>query len=337
MRAAFVTRYGSADRVALRDVPRPSPQADDVLIRVHAASLSRTDCGELHPHPPVLGRLMYGLLRPRRTTFGLDFAGRVEAVGAAVRMFKPGDHVFGMCSPLRSGSHADYVCVSEAGAIAAMPDGLAFADAVVCEGAYYGDAGLRQFDVGPGRRILIYGASGAIGSAAVQLAKARGAHVTAVTSTPHLALAASLGADRVIDYTADDVTRSDERFDFILDAVGKTSFRRWRRLLAPHGVYMMTDFGPSACNLPVWLWSTLTGSGKVVVPIPRRGDARAFVASLAELMRSGRFRAVIDRRYPLAEIADAYRYVATGQKVGVVVVEVAQGQVAQDGGMVPPG
>lgn len=321
MRAAVITRYGSPDAIEIRDVPKPSPAADEVLIRVHAASVNRTDAGELWPR--VFGRLVFGLWRPRRAIFGMDVAGVVEAVGAEVTAFKPGDRVFGMCPFRRNGAQADYVCVRQTAPIAIMPAGVGFEEAVVCEGAYYAESGLKQYHVGPGHRILIYGASGAIGSAAVQLAKANGAHVTAVVPTRHMEMARALGADRVIDYTAQDFSRIGETFDFIFEAVGKTSYFRHRRLLKPDGRFMATDIGPWGQYLPLLLWSAITKSKRVTVPLPPRGSAPAFVADLKGHMEAGRFRAVVDRTYPLEAIAEAYRYVATGQKAGIVVIRVA--------------
>ena len=323
MRAAVVTRYGAPDVVTIRDVPKPAPGAGEMLIRVHATTVNRTDAGMLHPHPPLLGRLIYGLRRPRRAIFGFDLAGVVEAVGAGVTAFRPGDRVFGLCPFRTNGAHADYVCIPQTSPIAQIPDGLDFADAVVCEGAYYADSGLRKYRVGPGHAILVYGASGAIGSAAVQLAKAYGAEVTAVVPTPHVDLARSLGADRVIDYTREDFSRLGRRFDFVFEAVGKTSYFRSRRLLKPGGIFMATDVGPWAHYLPLLLWSAITRSHRVVVPLPPPGGAPAFVAALAARMAAGQFRAVVDRTYPLAEIAEAYRYVETGRKAGIVVIAVA--------------
>jgi len=321
MRAALVTRYGPPDVVKVGDAPKPAPAADEVLIRVHAATVNRTDCGELRPG--LLGRLVFGLFRPRRTILGMDVAGVVEAVGGEVTAFEPGDRVFGMCPHRANGAQADYVCLPQTAPLALAPANLGFDQAVVCEGAYYADSGLKQFHVGPGHRILVYGASGAIGSAAVQLAKAYGAEVTAVAPTRHLALVSSLGADRVIDYTAEDFSRIGERFDFVFEAVGKTSFFRYRRLLKPKGTFMATDVGPWGQYLPLILWSAITGTNRVLVPLPPRGGGPAFVAALKARMEAGQFRAVVDRTYPLEEIAEAYRYVETGQKAGIVVIRVA--------------
>lgn len=320
MKAAVVTRYGSPDEVKIREAPKPSPRTGEVLIRVHAATVNRTDCGELRPR--LIGRLFFGLRRPRRTIFGMDFAGVVESVGTEVMSFKPGDHVFGMCPSRSNGAQAEHVCVPESGPIAVMPASTRFEEAVVCEGAFYADTGMKNFHLGPGHKILIYGASGAIGSAAVQLAKSYGADVTAVVATRHLELVQSLGADRAIDYTAEDFTRIGERFDFVFDAVGKASFFRCRRLLKPHGTFMATDVGPWGQNLPLMIWSLIAKNNKVVVPLPARGSGHAFVSFLKARMESGQFRAVIDRRFSLDAIADAYRYVETGQKVGIVVINV---------------
>lgn len=318
MKAAVVTRYGPPDVVKVLQEPKPAPTRGEILVRVHATTVNRTDWGELKPG---FMRLFYGLSRPRRRIFGMEFAGEVEAVGASVTGFKPGDRVFGICPPLRNGAHAEYVCVPARGAVATMPADTPFEGAVICEGAYYADAGLKKYGVGPGTKVMIYGASGAIGTAAVQLAKAYGADVTAVVATPHLEMAKSIGADRVIDYTAEDFTRIPERFDYILDAVGKTTFGRCKRVLKPEGVFAATDLGPGSQNLLLALFP-LTGRRKVDIPLQKRGNGRAFVEALRDLIAAGKIRAVIDRRYPLDAIADAYRHVGTGQKVGIVVIEV---------------
>ncbi|MFT3727765.1 MAG: NAD(P)-dependent alcohol dehydrogenase [Terricaulis sp.] len=323
MRAAIVTRYGSPDVIEVRDVPKPVAAAGELLVRVHAATVNRTDCGELAPHPPLLGNIMFGLTRPRRQIFGLDFAGVVAAVGVGVTAFKLGDRVCGMCPFRKNGAHAEYVCVPSSGAVALVPDNVELANAVVCEGAYYADAGLKQFSIGPSSKVMVYGASGAIGSAAVQLAKAYGAKVTAVVATPHLQMARSLGADHVVDYTREDFTRGEGGFDYVFDAVGKESFFRCRRLLKPDGAFASTDMGPGGENLMLILWSALARKHRVSVPLQKRANLPAFMSEMRARLQDGKFRAVVDRRYPLESIADAYRYVETGQKVGIVVIDVA--------------
>ncbi len=320
MKAVVNERYGSPDVLEIREVSKPEPESDEVLIRVYATTVSRTDCGMLRPLPPLIGRLLMGLFRPKWTILGLDFAGKVEAVGADVTSFSPGDPVFGM-SPDHYGAHADYVCAPEMGTIVTMPIGVEFAEAVVCEGAWYADTYLQKFGVKAGQKILIYGASGAIGTAAVQLAKSYGANVTAVVATRHLNLVKSLGADRVIDYTAEDFTQIGETFDFVLDAVGKTTYFRCRRLLKPGGVFAATDLGPWWQNLLVAAWWSITGSKRVVMPMPK--SSKTFVEYLKGRIEAGEFRAVIDREYPFEEIVDAYHFVETAQKTGIVVINVA--------------
>lgn len=322
MKAAITTRYGPPDVVRVGEAAKPTPAPGELLVRVHATTVNRSDWGELRPGPM---RIFFGLVRPRRAIFGMDFAGVVEATGPDVTSFKPGDRVFGMCPPLRNGPHAEYFCMPESGAVALLPAAANFEDAVVCEGAYYAEAGLKKFGVGPGSKVLIYGASGAIGSAALQLAKSYGADVTAVAAAPHMALLRSLGADRAIDYTAEDFTKLPDRFDYVFDAVGKTSFFRCRRLLKPGGTFASTDLGPWGQNLLLLLWAAITGTTRFAIPLQPRGRGHAFVQDIKRLIEAGQYRAVIDRRYPLDAISDAYRYVATGRKVGIVVIKVVPG------------
>ena len=268
MKAATIARYGSPGVIEVRDVPAPVPGPDEVLVRVHAATVNRTDCGELLF--PTLIRLLNGAGRSRRTILGMDFAGTVEAVGAAASMFKPGDRVFGMCPSRNDGAQAEHFCMPETGPIAHMPSNLRFDQAVVCEGAFYANPAIEHFGLKPGHKILIYGASGAIGTAALQLAKYRGAEVTAVVAGRHLDLARSLGADLAVDYATDAFDQLGRHFDFVMDAVGKLGIRRWRQLLKPGGVFSTTDLGPWSQNLLFLLWSKVTGSGRVVVPLARR-------------------------------------------------------------------
>lgn len=325
MKAATITRYGSPGVVEVRDVPTPVPGPGEVLVRVHAATVNRTDCGEL-AHPRLIG-LMSGARRPPRKTLGMDFAGTVAAVGApeggrAAGSFKPGDRVFGMSSYRYDGAQAEYFCMPESGAIAAMPSNLRFDQAPICEGAYYANPTVEHFGLKPGQRILIYGASGAIGTAGLQLAKDRGAEVTAVVAGRHLDLVRALGADRALDYATPAFDQLGRDFDFVFDAVGKLGIGRWRRWLKPGGVFAATDRGPWSQNLLFLLWSSITRSGRVVVPLAKRGSGQAFVNWLRGKIEAGRYVPVIDRRYPLDAIAEAYRYVQTGQKAGVVVIDV---------------
>jgi NADPH:quinone reductase-like Zn-dependent oxidoreductase len=324
MKAAVIERYGSPDVVDIRDMPTPTPKSGEILIKVNATTVGRTDSCALRAHPFFV-RPFTGLLRPKRKILGLDFAGTVEVVGKDVLQFGQGDRVFGL-TPGGYGAHAEYVCIPADCAVSVMPSGKRFRDVVVCEGAWYADTYLQKFDLRPGHKILIYGASGAIGTSAVQLSKFYGAEVTAVVSTPHIDLARRLGADYIVDYTAEDFAKVDDSFDFVLDAVGKTSLLRCRSLLKPDGVFAATDLGPWWQNVFLSIWSSLTGSGRVVLPMPQHD--RSFVEFLKARIQADEFRAVIDREYPLRDIAEAYRYVETEQKAGIVVIEVASKDVA---------
>lgn len=319
MRAATIDRYGPPGTIRLRDVPKPNPGAGEVRVRVCAGTVNRTDTATLRGHP-LFARTMTGLLRPKMHILGMDFAGVIDAVGADVATFTVGERVFGLL-PERFGGHAEYVCLPADVAIARIPDGLAFDKAVVGEGAWYAHSTTKRLEAG--QRCLIYGASGAIGTAAVQLAKMRGAEVTAVVGERHIALAHSLGADRVVNYEAEEFTAIGETFDLVFDAVGKTSWFACRPLLKKGGIFAATDLGPYWSNIFLGAWFDLTGSRRVGVPFPE--DAPGFLRELAGLMAKGRFRGVFDRCYRLSEIVEAFRYVETGQKTGIVVLDIAGG------------
>ncbi|MES1239350.1 MAG: NAD(P)-dependent alcohol dehydrogenase, partial [Chloroflexota bacterium] len=251
MRAVVQDRYGPPEVLHIEDVPKPEPGPRDVLIRVRASTVSQTDT-HVRAASVVLYRLFLGLRRPRHRTLGVDVAGVVEAVGADVREFKPGDEVFGNVG-FNAGAHAEYVVVPERGAIAPKPSNLTFEEAAsICDGAQQGLATLRKGRVGKGTRVVIYGASGSLGTAAVQLAKQWGAHVTGVASTRNLELVRALGADEVIDYTTDDLTSRGPAYDVIIDAVGKYAFFWARKALKPGGVYVETDFGPHKLHTLGW-------------------------------------------------------------------------------------
>jgi len=326
MKAVVNERYGSPEVLAIREMPIVEPKAGEILVKVHATTVGRTDSCALRAHPFFV-RPYTGLLRPKRTILGLDFAGTVEVVGKDVTKFTQGERVFGL-TPGGYGAHAEYVCLPENGAVSSMPAGTRFDEVVVGEGAWYADTYLTRFNLKPGHKILIYGASGAIGTSAVQLAKFYGAEVTAVVSTPHLDLVKRLGADHVVDYTAGDLTQLGESFDFVLDAVGKTSFFRCRPLLKPDGVFAATDLGPWWQNVVLAIWSSLTGTGRVVFPTPH--SSQAFVEFLKARLEAHEFYAVIDRKYLLSDIADAYCFVETEQKVGIVVIEVVPEDVSPE-------
>jgi NADPH:quinone reductase-like Zn-dependent oxidoreductase len=316
MRAVVHDRYGPPEVLRVEDVPRPVPNDDEVLVKIHATSVTRTDCG-FREAEPFFSRFFTGLLRPKRRTPGMELAGEVEAVGAGVTDFAVGDKVFG----IRGGANAEYICVREQGVLAHKPAGLPWEEAAtVCDGGIIALACLKKADPLKGRSIVIYGASGAIGTAAVQLAKHFGADVTAVCNTKNLELVSSLGADRVIDYTKEDFTKNGKTYDVVFDAVGKHSFRRCRGSLNPDGIYIETDLG-FMWHVPILALATRwIGDKKVTLPIP--SYTKENVLFIKELIEAGEYRAVIDRRYPLEEVVEATKYVETGQKTGNVVLTV---------------
>jgi NADPH:quinone reductase-like Zn-dependent oxidoreductase len=320
MKAAVRTSYGPPEVVRVAEVEKPAAGAGEVLVKVHATTVNRTDCG-LRAAKPFFVRLFTGLTRPRVTVLGTEFAGEVEAVGAGVTSFEAGDRVFGF-EGTRFGAHAEYLTVPETGLLATIPADLSYEQAAPgSEGSQYALSLIRSAKVRRGQDVLVNGATGAIGSAAVQLLKHLGANVTAVCGSEHVELVKGLGADRVVDYTAEDFTRDEQTYDVVVDAVGKSSFGRCRRLLRPRGIYLSTDLGPLSQNPLLALLTPLFGRRKAMFPIPRRAD-RELAEDLRGLLESGAFRPLIDRRYPLDQIVEAYRYVETGRKVGNVVVVV---------------
>jgi len=325
MRAVVYDRYGPPDVLRLEDVERPVPKEDEVLIRIHATTVTRADCATREANRrsgvlvTVISRLVSGIRRPRQRILGTELAGEVEAVGAAVTEFAVGDHVFGS-SGFSFGAHAEFICVRESARIAHKPAGMTFEEAAaICDGALNALWCLRLANLRKGQRILIYGASGAIGTAGVQLARYFEADVTAVCNTKNLELVRSLGADRVVDYTREDFTKNGETYDVIFDAVGKHSFRRCRSSLKPGGSYLATD---ALRNLLLALWTPRTGDKKVIFSIPPRYTKKD-VLFLKDLLEAGKYRAVIDRSYPLEDVVDATRYVETEQKTGNVVLTVS--------------
>jgi NADPH:quinone reductase-like Zn-dependent oxidoreductase len=317
VRAVVHDRYGPPEVLRLADVDRPVPNDHDVIVEVHATTVTRTDCG-IRAAYPFFARAFTGLLKPKRKIAGMELAGDVIEVGAAVTEFKVGDRIFGV----KGGANAEYVCVRESGPVASMPAGMSFEEAAaVCDGACAALSCLRIAGTLKGRRVLVYGASGSIGTAAVQWARYFDAQVTAVCNTKNVELVRSLGADEVIDYTREDFTKNGQTYDVIFDAVGKHSFRRCRRSLKPGGMFIETDGGflwhvPFLVLLTRWI-----GDKRVKLGIARY--KKEDVLLLKELIEAGKYRAVIDRHYPLEDVVEATSYVETGQKTGNVVLTVA--------------
>ncbi len=328
MRAVVYDRYGPPDVLRLEDVARPVPKEDEVLVKIHATTVNRLDVHTREANRrsglavTLLSRLVSGVRRPRQRILGSEFAGAVEAVGGAVSEFGAGDHIFGTTG-LRFGAHAEFMCVRESARIGHMPAGMSFEEAAaVCDGFLNALTCLKQVDLRKGKRILVDGASGSIGTAGVQLARYFGTDVTAVCSTKNIELVKSLGADRVIDYTREDFTQNGETYHVIFDAVGKHSFKRCKGSLTKGGSYLATD---GFRNLILALWTPRFADKKVIFQIPPR-QTKTDVLLLKELIEAGRYRAVIDRCYPLADVVEATRYVETEQKTGNVVLAIDGGR-----------
>jgi NADPH:quinone reductase-like Zn-dependent oxidoreductase len=319
MRAVVHDGYGPPDVLRLEEVAQPVPRDDEVLVRVHATTVNRTDTG-LRGGTPFAARFVTGLRRPKRRVLGTELAGEVADAGVAVTEFKTGDRVFGL-NPWRFGTHAEYVCVRESAPIAHKPDGITFEEAAaIYDGALLALMNLRRAGLRSGQCVLIYGASGSIGTAAVQLAAAVGAHVTAVCHTRSVEVVRGLGADEVIDYTQQDFTENGQTYNIIFDAVGKHSFKRSRGSLRPGGVYIGTD---GLRNMLMALSPFHISGLKTVMLIPPQYTRKDAVL-IKELIEAGRYRAVIDRCYPLEDVIEATRYVETEQKTGSVVLRVIE-------------
>jgi NADPH:quinone reductase-like Zn-dependent oxidoreductase len=316
LKAVVHDQYGPPDVLRLADVEQPVPNDDEVLVEVHATTVTRTDCG-VRAGYPFFARAFTGLVRPKRKIAGMELAGLVTAVGAAVTEFKVGDRIFG----IKGGANAEYVCARASGPIASMPAEMNFEEAAaVCDGACAALSCLRSAATLKGRKVVVFGASGSIGTAAVQWARYFDAHVTAVCNTKNVELVRSLGADEVVDYTREDFTKNGQTYDVIFDAVGKHSFRRCRGSLKPGGMFIETDLGflwhaPLLALLTKWF-----GDKRLRIGIARY--KKEDVLLLNELIEAGKYRAVIDRRYPLEDVVEATRYVETEQKTGNVVLSV---------------
>lgn len=319
MRTAYRTEYGPPEVLTVREVPVPKPGAGEILVRVRATTVNRTDCGALWGRPYIF-RFFVGWPRPRVPATGTDFAGEVVAVGEGAARFSVGDRVMGF-NDNNLGSHAEYLCVREREAIVLIPDGVPFdLAAASMEGAHYARTFLDSVSVKAGDSVLVNGGTGAIGSAAIVLLKHAGARVTAVCAEEHRPLVAALGADRTLDYTKVPFTEQlkGERFAFVLDAVGKSSFSACRPLIAGSGAYVSSELGPRNENPFLALAAPVMRGPKVKFPIPHNIARTLHV--VAPMLADGTFRPLIDRRYRLEEIREAFAYVNSGRKIGNVLL-----------------
>lgn len=320
MKAAVYTRYGGPEVVSVTNVPKPQVKDHEILVRIHASSVNRTDAG-FRSAEYVISRLFSGLFKPKQTILGCEFAGEVEAKGKDVRLFNLGDRVFGY-DDTHFGGHAEYKTVKATAAVAKLPDSISYTEgAALTEGSHYALNNIRTAKVKAEDKVLVYGATGAIGSAAVQLLKHLGAFVVAVSNTKNVELVRSLGADEVIDYMTQDFTKTSHRFDFIFDAVGKSSFGQCKPFLKDHGSYVSTELGKNSENVFLAIIGSFRKGKKVLFPIPTaKQEDILYLRALAE---NSFFRPVIDREYSLDEIVEAHRYVQSGQKTGNVIIKIA--------------
>lgn len=319
MKAAIHTQYGPPEVVQIREISKPSPAANEVLVRVHASTVNRTDCG-FRSAEYFVSRFFSGLIKPKQQILGCEFSGTIESVGESVDSYQIGDRVFGF-NDSRFGGHAEYLLRDEQDAMTLMPENLSFEEAAaLTEGSHYALCNIRAAKVQAGQKVMVYGATGAIGSAAVQLLKYFDAGVTAVCNTPNVELVRSLGADFVIDYTREDFTKTGQQYDFIFDAVGKSSFAVCKKLLKKDGVYISTEPGKNGENIWMALYGLLSGGKRVLFPIPYIN--KEDVIFLKDLAEKGLFKPLIDRIYRLDEIREAYQYVESRQKIGNVILKI---------------
>lgn len=324
MKASIHTEYGTPDVLQIQDIEKPVPGDKEILVRVFAATVNRTDCHMLSAKPFIM-RFVTGMFGPKNPILGTDFGGRVEAVGAQVKDFRIGDRVFGFDDNGLS-SHAEYLKIPEDKGLATIPDNITYEEAAASiEGTHYAYNFINKIKLKSGDKVLVNGATGSIGSAALQLLKYYGAEVTAVCSTENIELVKSLGADRVIDYLKEDFTQDGEVYNYVFDTVGKSSFGKCRRILKPCGVYISSELGWMAQNLLFAILTPLVSklpgmknARKVIFPIPLHIKESVFLVK--KIIEEGRYQPVIDRRYSLDTIGEAFRYVETGQKIGNVII-----------------
>ena len=319
MKAVVHEKYGSPEVLKVKNIDKPIPKKNEVLIKVRSTTVNRTDCAMLRAKPFIM-RFMTGLIKPSKNILGTDFAGEIVDAGSEVQTFKTGDKVFGFDD---NGvlSHAEYMTFPCNKAIAKIPLNTNFKQAAASiEGAHYAINFINKIHLKPEHKVLINGATGAIGSAAVQLVKERKCKITAVCNSKNIELVKSIGADRVIDYLKEDFTKDKETYNFVFDAVGKSSFGKCKSILKPGGIYISSELGWMAQNLFFALLKPLMGSKKVVFPFP--SNIKASLKMVSELLEKGSFNPVIDREYSLDEITDAFEYVEKGQKTGNVLISI---------------
>lgn len=319
MKATVRRKYGLPDRIRIEDIDKPIPNDNQVLVKVYATTVNRTDCANLTGRPFIM-HLVLGIFKPRKIIIGTDFAGEVTVVGKDVKSFGIGDRVFGF-RDIGSWSQAQYTTVTEANLFPIPPNINYKQAAASLEGAHYAYTFIHKVQLMPGQEILINGATGAIGSALLQFANQFDVQITATCNTKNIALVKSLGADKIYDYTRDDFTQQDDKYDYIFDAVGKSTYGKCRPLLKEKGIYISSELGPYCQNMFYSLIASMT-SKKVLFPVPY--STQKTIPYISDLLAQGKFNPVTDREYSLEDISNAYDYVLTGQKTGNVLINIQE-------------
>jgi NADPH:quinone reductase-like Zn-dependent oxidoreductase len=318
MKAAIRTHYGSPGQIEIASINIASPKSEEVLVKIHATTVNRTDCANLTAKPFIM-RFILGLFKPKKTIIGTDFAGEVMQTGENITLFKKGDKVMGF-NDMGAESQAEYVCIN-ADNLFFMPENINFKQAAASlEGAHYAYSFIHKVAINPGQKVLINGASGGIGSALLQFLRKYKVTIAATCRTKDIELLRSLGADKVYDYTTEDFTDNTEaQYDYIFDTVGKSTFGKCKPILSKKGIYISSELGPYAQNVFLPIFNSVSKK-KVIFPIPY--PTQKSIPYIIDLLKKGKFDPVIDHEYALGDIAQAYTYVITGKKTGNVIINI---------------
>lgn len=317
MKAAVRRNYGPPESILIENLEKPVPKDNEVLVRLKATTVNRTDCANLRAKPFIM-RFVLGFLKPKKIILGTDFAGDVVATGKNVKSFHIGDRVFGF-NDTGVQSQAEYLTLTENGNLFTIPNDVSYEQAAASlEGAHYAYTFVHKVNIQSGQRILINGATGAIGSALLQFVRQYDVHITATCNTRNIEMVESLGANKTYDYTQEDFTKDTEKYDFVFDAVGKSTYGKCKPLLKREGVYISSELGPYSQNVFFALLTSIVGKKKVIFPIPY--PTQETIPYIIDLLKTKMFSPVIDREYSLHEISQAYEYVLTGEKTGNVII-----------------
>jgi len=318
MKAAIRRKYGSPSCIRIENIEKPIPKENEVLIKVIATTVNRTDCANLTARPFIM-RFILGIFKPGKIILGTDFAGEVVSLGESVKSLKIGERVFGF-KDTGSRSQAEYIALEENN-LFAIPENINYKQAAASlEGAHYAYTFIHKVKIKPEQKILVNGATGAIGSALLQFVRQYDVHITATCNTKNIELIQSLGADKIYDYLQEDFTAYQDKYDFIFDAVGKSTFGKCKPLLKDNGVYISSELGPNSENLLFALTTPITGGKRVIFPIPF--NTKETIPYIMQLLKEENFKPVIDREYSMEEIGLAYEYVLRGEKTGNVLVNI---------------